>query len=568
MGWIYQGLAVLCLASISVTSGQEFGAKLDVNDHWRQLSSNFASRAAANRVHWRQRQASASAIASVPATPKQQTPIIDSPREAKTLLNTFPFNAAAGGDHHHGGDDHHGDHHGDHHDHHDTNHHQSHHTGVEQRLSAPAFAAPPASAFAAAGNRLARQGSSNEEEVSLDIGTIAAAGERCVDKVVMVEETEYDDVIECKHSYSVKCHTTYATDYEPQQEEECEENFKKRCFIEYKPRASDEQVQFCYTPLVRNCDIPGPEECTTEYRSECTTRYHEHDVEDDVADCQETFEEKCQDVTQGYTTNQVCTKWPVNKCSLSRQSVKKYSPETEGKKVPFELCGPSACPVEPGQQQCQQRTETIVQEVPEETCSLEPQRSCKQVTKLVPNLKPRENCLDIPKEVCVRSRTNPRKVAKPIIKKWCYTPTSETGLPPPPREPTSGGSTNNNRQGNGETPEGSGGSESTPISCTARFPADYCPTRRGDGICNPECNTPLCGNDGGDCVTTTTTTPRPIVPRSCAPGFPASHCPARRNDAICNEECNTQDCGFDGDDCKPEQAPPSGYLPPPTHHGY
>ena len=33
----------------------------------------------------------------------------------------------------------------------------------------------------------------------------------------MVEETEYDDVVECKHSYSERCHTTYTTDFEPQQ---------------------------------------------------------------------------------------------------------------------------------------------------------------------------------------------------------------------------------------------------------------------------------------------------------------------------------------------------------------
>ena len=121
--------------------------------------------------------------------------------------------------------------------------------------------------------RLARQGSG--DDVPLDIGSIAAAGERCIDKVVMVEETEYDDVITCQHSYSQKCHTTYATDFEPQQEEECEENFKKRCFIEYKKRALEEKVEFCYTPLVRNCDTPGPTECTTEYQSQCTTRYVE-----------------------------------------------------------------------------------------------------------------------------------------------------------------------------------------------------------------------------------------------------------------------------------------------------
>ena len=77
----------------------------------------------------------------------------------------------------------------------------------------------------------------------------------------------------------------------------------------------------------------------------------------------------------------------------------------------------------------------VVQEVPEESCSLEPQLECKFVTKLVPLLKPAENCIDIPKEVCSRSRKNPRKISKPVIKKWCYTPTKESGLPPPPPPP-------------------------------------------------------------------------------------------------------------------------------------
>ena len=68
----------------------------------------------------------------------------------------------------------------------------------------------------------------------------------------------------------------------------------------------------------------------------------------------------------------------------------------------------------------------VFTEVPEEQCTLEPQKECKQVTKLVPLLKPAEECVDIPKEVCVRQRINPRRVQKPVIKKWCYTPTIET----------------------------------------------------------------------------------------------------------------------------------------------
>ena len=142
--------------------------------------------------------------------------------------------------------DHHGDHH-DHHAHHAADHH-GHHDHHDPRGS--------------------RQG--GEEEIALDIGTIAAAGERCIDKVVMVEETEYDDVVTCKHSYSEKCHTTYTTDFEPQQEEICEENFIKECFIEYKKSASEEKVEFCHTPLV--CEGEGPVECRTVYESQCETR--------------------------------------------------------------------------------------------------------------------------------------------------------------------------------------------------------------------------------------------------------------------------------------------------------
>jgi len=211
-----------------------------------------------------------------------------------------------------------------------------------------------------------------------------------------------------------------------QQEEECEENFIKNCFIEYKKVASDEKVQFCNTPLI--CDGEGPEECRTVYESQCSTRYHEHDVEDDVVECETIQEEKCEDVTQGYTTEKKCTKWPKQVCTKDRKRVKKYSPETECKKVPRELCGPSGCLLKPGPEECFDRTETVVSEVPEETCNLEPQKECKHVTKLVPLLKPAEECVDIPKEVCSRSRTNPRKVQKPVVKKWCYVPTAESGL--------------------------------------------------------------------------------------------------------------------------------------------
>ena len=297
-------------------------------------------------------------------------------RAGKNLRGTFPFNSRNQAVHHDG-----------HHAHHDDHHH-AHHAVDDVRDAR-------------------QRGRGGNDDVALDIGSIAAAGERCIDKVVMVEETEYDDVVTCKHSYSEKCHTTYTTDFEPQQEDDCEENF------------------VCHTPILLEGD--GEEVCQTVYESACTTRYAEHDVQDDTVECETITEEKCEDVTQGYTTEQKCTKWPVQKCTTSAGKVKKYSPETECKKVPREVCGPGTTQV-PGAEECFDRKETVIQEVPNEICNLEPQKICKHVTKLVPLLKPSDECVDIPKEVCSRSRTNPRKVQKPVVKKWCYVPTAQSGL--------------------------------------------------------------------------------------------------------------------------------------------
>merc|ERR1712168_1702996 len=90
------------------------------------------------------------------------------------------------------------------------------------------------SASTSLAQRAQRQGA---EGGAPSFGDVAGAspgsdGKRCIDKVEMVEETEYDDVVQCEHSYDKRCHTTYVTNYESQQEEECEENFRKNCFIE------------------------------------------------------------------------------------------------------------------------------------------------------------------------------------------------------------------------------------------------------------------------------------------------------------------------------------------------
>merc|ERR1712025_1283781 len=153
-------------------------------------------------------------------------------------------------------------------------------------------------------SRSARQGNEGESVSFADVAGASpgAVGKKCIDKVEMVEETEYDDVVQCDHSYDKRCHTTYVTNFESQQEEECEENFRKSCFIEYEKIAFDETVQICRTPLVKDCDVQGPEICRTEYESECWTKQEVHEVEDDVVECKTEVEEKCENEISGYTT--------------------------------------------------------------------------------------------------------------------------------------------------------------------------------------------------------------------------------------------------------------------------
>ena len=119
----------------------------------------------------------------------------------------------------------------------------------------------------------------------------------------------------------------------------------------------------------------------------------------------------------------------------------------------------------------------------------------------------------------------------------------------------------------GNTPSDDPG---TPQGCLAGRSVNYCPTRARNGVCDPECNTQRCGFDGGDCQppppTTRrpppTTRPPPTQRPSCTPRYPADYCPSKAGNGRCDPECNTRACGNDGGDCEPPEPPTNGYLPP------
>ena len=58
-----------------------------------------------------------------------------------------------------------------------------------------------------------------------------------------------------------------------------------------------------------------------------------------------------------------CKEWPVQKCSVASELVKKFTPETKCHKEPKELCAPSGCGFVQGPEECYDKKETVIHDV-------------------------------------------------------------------------------------------------------------------------------------------------------------------------------------------------------------
>ena len=112
----------------------------------------------------------------------------------------------------------------------------------------------------------------------LQVLEVGDDGRKCVNKVMMREETEYDEILTCDHSFDNRCHTSYRTRYEPHQEVECKEKFRKVCTIDYEQKANQEVVEVCTSSFIPDCDVEGEAVCQTVYTSECSTVQIVHEV--------------------------------------------------------------------------------------------------------------------------------------------------------------------------------------------------------------------------------------------------------------------------------------------------
>ena len=198
-------------------------------------------------------------------------------------------------------------------------------------------------------------GSTDTESVTFE--EIVGAEGRCINKIEMKEVTEYDDEVQCRHSYSEQCYHSYITKYKPSQKQECDDEFVKSCSIHYKTTAQQESVRKCTVPLI--CAGDGAEVCKIAYTTVCETKNEVREVMDDVPSCKTIFESVCEDVRQGYVTKRECKKWPKVKCNKFTQKVMKLSPFSVCRSEPIEVCGPKGCELEPGEKVCVDEDQTI-----------------------------------------------------------------------------------------------------------------------------------------------------------------------------------------------------------------
>ena len=76
-------------------------------------------------------------------------------------------------------------------------------------------------------------------------------------------------------------------------------------------------------------------------------------------------------------TDEKCSKWPREVCSISKEYRSKSNPVTKCEKIPQQLCGPAGCGFVPGPEQCHDEVKTVVTDIPNEVCDLTPERRCK-----------------------------------------------------------------------------------------------------------------------------------------------------------------------------------------------
>ncbi len=91
----------------------------------------------------------------------------------------------------------------------------------------------------------------------------------------------------------------------------------------------------------------------------CETIHEEHEVEEDVPNCETVLEEQCAEDKFG---QEWCDQVPRRECTLETQTSTKVTPKTECRKEAAEVCGPEVCPIVKGERRCRSEVKTVRRE--------------------------------------------------------------------------------------------------------------------------------------------------------------------------------------------------------------
>ena len=63
----------------------------------------------------------------------------------------------------------------------------------------------------------------------------------------------------------------------------------------------------------------------------------------------------CKEESTGYTVEEKCSSVTRLQCKIEKKTSYKFSPVTECKLIPVEICGPGGCSVKEGPEECHDR---------------------------------------------------------------------------------------------------------------------------------------------------------------------------------------------------------------------
>lgn len=264
-------------------------------------------------------------------------------------------------------------------------------------------------------------------------------GNLCQDRMELVQDTEYETMIQCRVAMTKSCEDNTIDDTITKSEEACHTVYEKECKTVYRPHRSKVRVRICpngkvnrarspFSPINKleddqndnsivldvrpNPRLTSPPQikkqchngkrmvCTTKYHTECTTQQIQQTMEEDHPKCQVEMVEKCPEDSN--RKKSACTKVPAMRCRIEKRTVVKTKPESKCSRIPRQLCRKEDCDdvledlnvqdfdqaasesrdeLLNGDADCYYRNQVVNEIVPEEKCSLIPKTMCHTVNK-------------------------------------------------------------------------------------------------------------------------------------------------------------------------------------------